>query len=91
MTSEIRNETIHSMKRRSYYHNYCRPGIYHITITTSHTLHQPLGRMAGRYDQTDDSAADAPHVELSAIGQMVKQELTTANSHAMDLSFQRTR
>lgn len=80
MTSEIRNETIHSMKRRSNHHNYCLPGIYHITINTARTLHQPLGRMAGRYDQTDDTAADAPHVELTAIGQMVRQELTTSIS-----------
>jgi len=80
MNRKIKNETIHSMKRRSYYHNYCLPGIYHITITTARTLHQPLGRMAGRYDQTDDSAADAPHVELTAIGQMVRQELTTSIS-----------
>lgn len=66
---------MHSMKRRSYSHDYSRSGFYHITISTTKALHQPLGRMAGCLDKPDGDN-DAPHVVLSPLGRMVEQELT---------------
>ena len=74
MQEEIRKPTVHSMKRRSSAHNYSRCGYYHITISVAQTQQQPLGRMAGRLD-CPDGTTDAPHVELSAIGRMVEEEL----------------
>ncbi len=65
---------VHSMKRRSSAHDYSRCGYYHITISVAPTLQQPFGRMAGRLD-SPDGTDDAPHVELSAIGRMVEEEL----------------
>ena len=62
------------MKRRSYAHDYSRHGYYHITISTTQGLYQPLGQMAGRLDKPD-SDSEAPHVELSAVGRMVEIEL----------------
>ena len=66
--------TIHSMKRRSLSHDYSYKGYYHITITTTKTLCQPLGQMAGQLDKPDGDP-DAPHVALSPIGKMVEEEL----------------
>lgn len=74
MDAEIRKPTVHSMKRRSSAHDYSRCGYYHITISVASTLQQPFGRMAGRLD-SPDRTDDAPHVELSAIGRMVEEEL----------------
>ena len=74
MSQDIRKPTIHSMKRRSYAHDYQRYGYYHITISVTKELHQPLGRMAGQLDKADGDS-DAPHVELSAVGRMVEEEL----------------
>ena len=74
MQEEIRKPTVHSMKRRSSAHDYSRCGYYHITISVAQKLQQPFGRMAGRLD-CPDGTADAPHVELSAIGRMVEEEL----------------
>ena len=74
MGKDIRKPTAHNMKRRSYSHDYSRSGYYHITISTAKALHQPLGQMAGRLDKPDGDS-DAPHVELSPLGQMVEQEL----------------
>lgn len=74
MGKDIRKPTVHNMKRRSYSHDYSRSGYYHITISTAKALHQPLGQMAGRLDKPDGDS-DAPHVELSPLGQMVEQEL----------------
>ena len=70
----MRKPTVHSMKRRSVAHDYSRCGYYHITISVAPTLQQPFGRMAGRLD-SPDGTDDAPHVELSAIGRMVEEEL----------------
>ena len=70
----MRKPTVHSMKRRSVAHDYSRCGYYHITISVAPTLQQPFGRMAGRLD-SPDGTGDAPHVELSAIGRMVEEEL----------------
>lgn len=74
MGKDIRKPTVHNMKRRSYSHDYSRSGYYHITISTAKALHQPLGQIAGRLDKPDGDS-DAPHVELSPLGQMVEQEL----------------
>ncbi len=75
MNNDYRKPTVHSMKRRSYSHDYSRSGFYHITISTTKALHQPLGRMAGCLDKPDGDS-DAPHVVLSPLGRMVEQELT---------------
>lgn len=74
MDKEFRKPTIHSMKRRCNAHDYSRSGLYHITISVAKALRQPLGRMAGKLEKTDGDI-DAPHVALSAIGQMVEKEL----------------
>lgn len=64
----------HKMGRRGHQKNYCWPGIYHITINVEDRCQQPLGRIAGDTSMPDGSP-EAPHVELSAIGCMVEQEL----------------
>ena len=74
MDKDVRKPTAHNMKRRSHSHDYCRSGYYHITISTTKALHQPLGQIAGRLDKPDGDS-DAPHVVLSPLGQMVEQEL----------------
>jgi len=74
MEKEIRKPTIHSMKRRSYAHDYSRTGYYHITISVARGLRQPLGKIAGRLD-VPDGDSDAPHVDLSHVGRMVEEEL----------------
>ena len=71
---EFRKPTVHSMKRRCNAHDYSRSGLYHITISVAKALRQPLGRMAGKLEKPDGDI-DAPHVALSAIGQMVEKEL----------------
>ncbi len=75
MDKDFRKPTAHNMKRRSYSHDYSRSGYYHITISATKALHQPLGQIAGRLDKPDGDS-DAPHVALSPLGQMVEQELT---------------
>jgi len=74
---EKRNPTQHRMTRRSAAHDYSRPGIYHITLHVAEALGQPLGVIVGSADAPDGSA-DAPHMVLSSIGQMVEHELLTA-------------
>ena len=74
MDKDVRKPTAHNMKRRSHSHDYSRSGYYHITISTTKALHQPLGQIAGRLDKPDGDS-DAPHVVLSPLGQMVEQEL----------------
>lgn len=74
MGKDIRKPTVHNMKRRSHSHDYSRSGYYHITISTTKALHQPLGQIAGRLDKPDGDS-DAPHVVLSPLGQMVEREL----------------
>lgn len=71
---KFRTPTIHSMKRRSLSHDYSYKGYYHITITTTRTLRQPLGQIAGQLDKSDGNP-NAPHVALSPIGKMVEEEL----------------
>ena len=72
--NDIRKPTVHSMKRRSYAHDYSRSGYYHITITVTNALHQPFGQIAGRLDRADGDP-DAPHVVLTPVGKMVEEEL----------------
>ena len=74
MDKDFRKPTVHNMKRRSYSHDYSRSGYYHITISTTKALHQPLGQIAGCLDKPNGDS-DAPHVVLSPLGQMVEQEL----------------
>lgn len=74
MDKDVRKPTAHNMKRRSHSHDYSRSGYYHITISTTKALHQPLGQIAGRLDKPDGDS-DAPHVVLSPLGQVVEQEL----------------
>jgi len=62
------------MNRRSAYKNYTLPGIYHITVRTVETLRHPLGKVVGDMDKPDGDP-EAPHVELSPVGQMVEHEL----------------
>jgi hypothetical protein len=69
--------TQHRMTRRSASHDYTGPGIYHITIHVADAAGQPLGAVVGNPD-APDGALDAPHTELSPIGQMVERELLTA-------------
>lgn len=66
--------TNHSMNRRSTTHDYSLPGIYHITIRVEKSLHQPLGHVTGSLD-APDGTPDAPHVELTPVGEMVRHEL----------------
>ena len=62
------------MGRRNMRKDYSLPGIYHITISVNHELRQPLGRVVGDANEPDGSA-NAPRVELSAVGLMVEREL----------------
>ncbi len=78
----IKKPTIHSMNRRSYYCDYSRPGIYHITLKAAEALRHPFGRVVGDIDKPDGDP-DAPHVELTPIGQMVEQELL----HSISLHY----
>ena len=63
-----------NMKGRCSVHDYSAPGIYHITLAVTESLGQPLGRVVGDFLQ-EDGQPNAPHVELSAIGRMVEEEL----------------
>ena len=72
----IQHPTTHSMQRRMATHNYALPGIYHITIHVAEGLGQPLGQIKGSLEQPDGSP-DGPHVALTPIGEMVREELLT--------------
>ena len=71
---EVRLPTVHSMKRRSTMHDYSYKGCYHVTISAARGVFQPFGKIAGRTDRPDGDA-EAPHVVLSAVGEMVRREL----------------
>jgi len=64
------------MERRSHHHDYTRPGIYHITLHVAEGRGCILGTVVGD-PMAPDGSPDAPHVELTAVGQMVEQELLT--------------
>lgn len=68
------NET-HRMGKRCQKKDYRLPGAYHITINVAERQWHPLGRVAGNLDKPDGDA-NAPRVELTAIGKMVEEELT---------------
>lgn len=63
------------MTRRSKVNDYSLPGMYHITLQTNGALGHPCGQVVGNADLPEGNP-DAPHVELSALGQMVEWELT---------------
>lgn len=63
-----------NMTGRCSVHDYSAPGIYHITLAVTEGLGQPLGHVVGDLLQ-EDGQPNAPHVELSAIGRMVEEEL----------------
>ena len=65
------------MTRRSAAHDYTLPGIYHITMHVADGLGQPFGAVVGRLQAPADSA-DAPHVALTPLGQLVEHELLNA-------------
>lgn len=65
----------HRMGKRCQKKNYRLPGAYHITINVAERQWQPLGQVVGNLDQPDGDA-NAPRVELTAIGKMVEEELT---------------
>ena len=64
--------TQHRMTRRSLVHDYCRPGVYHVTLQATKALGHPFGVIVGD--------ADTAHVELTAVGAMVADELCHAIS-----------
>ncbi len=68
------NDT-HRMGRRNDRKEYRWPGIYHITIQVKERQQQVLSRITGNPNK-EDGDADAPRVELTAIGRMVEEELT---------------
>lgn len=71
--------TKHSMQRRMANHNYALPGLYHITMHVTEDMGQPLGHIDGSLQQPDESP-DAPHVALTQVGNMVREELLSSIS-----------
>ena len=64
-------ETKHSMKRRTPWHDYSRKGTYMLTLVVQERV--PLfGTLKGILDAT--SSVDRPHVELSALGKLIRDE-----------------
>ena len=57
----------HRMSRRNPVHDYSRKGVYHVTLRVPAALGQPFGVIVGD--------ADTAHVELTAVGAMVADEL----------------
>lgn len=76
---EKQNPTNHSMQRRMATHNYALPGTYHITLHVADGIGQPLGHVQGSLEQPDGSP-DAPHVALTPVGNMVREELLASMS-----------
>ena len=69
--------TSHNMQHRMATHNYALPGIYHITIHVAEGMGQPLGQIQGSLELPDDSQG-SPHVAMTPVGQMVREELLTS-------------
>ena len=70
--------TYHNMHRRMVTHNYALPGIYHITLHVAEGAgRQPLGQVEGSLEQPDNTL-EGPHVILTPIGEMVREELVTS-------------
>ena len=72
--------TNHSMQRRMATHNYALPGTYHITMHVAEGMGQPFGQVQGSLEQPDGNS-DAPHVALTPVGNMVREELLTSISN----------
>lgn len=73
------NKDYHRMGRRSQHKNYVWRGMYHVTITVNKELYHPLGRVVGDVNEPEGSAK-APRVELTEVGRMVEEELTSSIS-----------
>ena len=77
----VREKSVcHNMQRRMVTHNYALPGIYHITLHVAEGLSQslqPLGQVEGSLEQPDNTPG-GPHVMLTPIGKMVREELITS-------------
>lgn len=69
--------TTHSMTRRAAAHDYCRLGIYHVTLHVAKRMGSPLGKVEGDAE-APDGHPDAPRVVLSPVGRMVEHELLSA-------------
>ena len=69
--------TYHNMQRRMVTHNYAQPGIYHITLHVAEGMCQPLGQVGGSLEQPDNTPG-GPHVILTPIGEMVRDELCSS-------------
>jgi hypothetical protein len=65
------------MQRRMVTHNYALSGIYHITLHVAEGMCQPLGQVGGSLEQPDNTP-EGPHVILTPIGKMVRDELLTS-------------
>ncbi len=65
------------MQRRMATHNYALPGTYHITLHVAEGMGQPLGQIQGSLEQPDESP-NAPHVAMTPVGNMVREELLTS-------------
>ena len=66
------NETIHSMKRRSSWHNYQWKGAYMLTLVVEGRM-PVLGELVGRADAPPGSP-DSPRVVLSRLGEAILNE-----------------
>ena len=70
----MKAEEWHRMGRRSLHNDYRKPGMYHITIKVNDRFQQILGHVTGNLIAPDNTP-DAPRVNLSAVGVMVREEL----------------
>ena len=74
----VREKSVcHNMQRRMVTHNYALPGIYHITLHVAEEMGLPLGQVEGSLEQPDNTPG-GPHVMLTPIGKMVREELITS-------------
>lgn len=69
--------TRHNMQRRMATHNYALSGTYHITLHVADGMGLPLGQIQGSLEQPDESP-NAPHVAMTPVGNMVREELLTS-------------
>ena len=74
---EKKDPNYHSMQRRMATHNYSLSGIYHIILHVAEGMGQPLGQVEGSLEQPDGTPS-SPHVALTPIGQMVREELLSS-------------
>lgn len=68
----VKSAIQHRMSRRSFIHDYTRPGVYHVTLKAASG--DSFGRLEGDPRLPADDASGA-HVVLSPLGQMVEHEL----------------